>query len=185
MAAMSKSKRITRTIALPLATVHEVVTSERYLLTTDKMVDPGDTEIVEAQRELLDDGRVWARVVVQSADAASSGANSGDQPREKASTSQVTTVHPVGRGGRFISESDMELPASLGTVNTVFEYLPVLDEESGAEVAGRTRCEVDFSVDIDMPLIGGKLANHLLAKSEETVGNGIARIEALARELSR
>ena len=65
IADMSHSKQVNRTIDLSIHDVYEVVTSEAFLLTDEGMVEQTESQIIEAEREVLPDGRVWARVGVR------------------------------------------------------------------------------------------------------------------------
>ena len=62
---MAHSKQVNRTIELSIHEVYEVVSGERFLLTDEGMVEKSDSQIVEAERKELPDGRVWARVGVR------------------------------------------------------------------------------------------------------------------------
>lgn len=66
----------------------------------------------------------------------------------------------------------MPLPGRMGTVFTDMDVRPD-DAGTGSDV------DVEMRVDTSIPIIGPKLAKHLLGNSEESVGKGLRRAERL------
>lgn len=177
---MSHSKQVNRTIDLSVQDVYEVVSSETFLLTVEGMVEQTESQIIEAEREVLPDGRVWARVGVRA-----SQKELEDLSKDGAApiAYQETHVSRPDETGAFEVKAEMDLPMKMGTMNTHFVYAPITDGTPGdAAHAGsaQTAVEAILTADVSVPLIAGKLEKHLLKAADKTVDNSLARIKNLA-----
>lgn len=188
---MAKKKKFTLHSVLPIQELHAVLTSERYLLTNEGIENPGSSRVVEAEQSVRDDGTVTARVhmasQVKAAEQPEAAAAGGDEvgvenngqpaasePKEM-HVEQTTTVSPIEedrKGLNFRFATIMPLPGRMGTVFTDMDVRPD-DAATGSDVA------VEMRVDTSIPIIGQKLAKHLLGNSEESVGKGLRRAERL------
>lgn len=191
---MAKKKKFTLHSALPIQELHAVLTSERYLLTNEGIENPGSSRVVDADQSVRDDGTVTARVHMASqvkaagaaeqpeAEAAGGdevGVENNEQPAasepKEMHVEQTTTVSPIEedrKGLNFRFATIMPLPGRMGTVFTDMDVRPD-DAGTGSDVA------VEMRVDTSIPIIGPKLAKHLLGNSEESVGKGLRRAERL------
>lgn len=191
---MAKKKKFTLHSALPIQELHAVLTSERYLLTNEGIENPGNSRVVEAEQSVRDDGTVAARVHMASqisaggaAEHPEAAAAGGDEvgvekdnqppasgPKEM-HVEQTTTVSPIEedrKGLNFRFATIMPLPGRMGTVFTDMDIRPD-DAGTGSDVT------VDVRVDTSIPIVGPKLAKHLLGNSEESVSKGLRRAERL------
>ena len=169
IAAMAHSKQVNRTIELSIHEVYEVVSGERFLLTDEGMVEKSDSQIVEAKRKELPDGRVWARVGVR---ASQKELEELSEDRTKPLAFQETYVSQPDEEGAFEATSTMELPMGMGTMETRFIY--------AAADSDLTTVEAILTAKASIPLISGKLEKHLLKTSDKIVDDSLARIRNLS-----
>ena len=175
IADMSHSKQVNRTIDLSIHDVYEVVSSEAFLLTDEGMVEQTESQIIEAEREVLPDGRVWARVGVR---ASQKELEELSKDGEAPIAYQETYVSPPDETGAFEVKAEMDLPMKMGTMDTHFIYAPVTGGagEFAAEGVAETAVEAILTADVSVPLIAGRLEKHLLKAADKTVDNSLARI---------
>lgn len=175
IADMSHSKQVNRTIDLSIHDVYEVVSSEAFLLTDEGMVEQTESQIIEAEREVLPDGRVWARVGVR---ASQKELEELSKDGEAPIAYQETYVSPPDETGAFEVKAEMDLPMKMGTMDTHFIYAPLTggSGEFAAEGAAETAVEAILTADVSVPLIAGRLEKHLLKAADKTVDNSLARI---------
>ena len=168
---MPQTKRVSRTLELPIDQVREIVSSEVFLLTTEKMVDIGSTEIDNGSREVEADGTVRAFAEVVRPPNEEEG-----MPEMRARQDSVIT--PVGEesGQRtFELRSELPLPGNIGTVDSRYHFA----EEQGAssEIPGPfTRVEAVVEVSCKLPIVGKKLEANVIENAEQTVDNSLERI---------
>lgn len=166
---MAHSKQVNRTIELSIHEVYEVVSGERFLLTDEGMVEKSDSQIVEAERKELPDGRVWARVGVR---ASQKELEELSEDKNKPLAFQETYVSQPDEEGAFEATSTMELPMGMGTMETRFIY--------AAADSALTTVEAILTAKASIPLISGKLEKHLLKTSDKVVDDSLARIQNLS-----
>lgn len=178
IADMSHSKQVNRTIDLSIHDVYEVVSSEAFLLTDEGMVEQTESQIIEAEREVLPDGRVWARVGVR---ASQKELEDLSKDGEAFIAYQETYVSRPDETGAFEVKAEMDLPLKMGTMDTHFVYAPISggSGEVAAEGAAETAVEAILTADVSVPLIAGRLEKHLLKAADKTVDNSLARIKNL------
>lgn len=178
IADMSHSKQVNRTIDLSIHDVYEVVSSEAFLLTDEGMVEQTESQIIEAEREVLPDGRVWARVGVR---ASQKELQELSKDGESPIAYQETYVSRPDETGAFEVKAEMDLPLKMGTMDTHFVYAPIAEGsgEVAAEGAAETAVEAILTADVSVPLIAGRLEKHLLKAADKTVDNSLARIKNL------
>ena len=178
IADMSHSKQVNRTIDLSIHDVYEVVSSEAFLLTDEGMVEQTESQIIEAEREVLPDGRVRARVGVR---ASQKELEELSKDGEAPIAYQETYVSPPDETGAFEVKAEMDLPMKMGTMDTHFIYAPVTGGagEFAAEGVAETAVEAILTADVSVPLIAGRLEKHLLKAADKTVDNSLARITNL------
>ena len=178
IADMSHSKQVNRTIDLSIHDVYEVVSSEAFLLTDEGMVEQTESQIIEAEREVLPDGRVWARVGVR---ASQKELQELSKDGESPIAYQETYVSRPDETGAFEVKAEMDLPMKMGTMDTHFVYAPIAGGkgEASAEGAAETAVEAILTADVSVPLISGRLEKHLLKAADKTVDNSLARIKNL------
>lgn len=177
---MSHSKQVNRTIDLSIHDVYEVVSSEAFLLTDEGMVEQTESQIIEAEREVLPDGRVWARVGVR---ASQKELEELSKDGQAPIAYQETYVSRPDETGAFEVKAAMDLPMKMGTMDTHFVYAPVVDgvpEDAVQTDPTQTVVEAILTADVSVPLIAGKLEKHLLKAADKTVDNSLARIKNLA-----
>lgn len=160
---MSKSAELTRTIDLPLDKVHEIASSETYLLTVDN-ASKSKLVVTEAEREVNEDGSVYARVVAAREKDDGSAGFSMEQ------TSDITAIEDDG----FTSTTVTPLPKGMGTMTVVMAYTRA--GESSATV------NAEIIAEVGIPLLGGKIAKKLVESADKTVDDGLERILRLAAE---
>lgn len=173
---MAKKKSFTLHSSLPVQELHGILSSERYLLTTEGMENAQNSRVEASQREIREDGTVAARVHMVSGGMTTTGEEGEEASTPEVHAEQTTTVSPISdtkRGPGFRFNTIMALPAGLGTLFTDMEFYPDA-EGTGSDV------QAEMRVDTKVPVIGAKFAKSMLAKSEETVGNGLRRAERLA-----
>lgn len=192
----TKRKRFVHEIHVPPATAHAVVASERYLLTMDgSEVDPGTTVVTESEYDRREDGSVYARAVAGTApddsagtdDAVSAedtedteGGEDGDgadaggasAPVRMEQTSEISAAAP---DGSFTMDSTVPLPRGLGTMRTLQRFAPTTD-------ATVTRVSTEVTVEVDLPIVGGKIAKKLIDGTEGSTARSLHRVEVLAGE---
>lgn len=158
---MAKSVELTRTVDLPLETVHAVASSEEYLLTVD---DASTSKLVvtEAEREVDADGTVRARVVA---------ARQKDDGSPGFAMEQTTDVTAIVDDG-FTSTTVTPLPKGMGTMTVVMAY--TRDGDDSVHV------DAEIIAEVGIPLVGGKIARKLVDGADKTVDNGLDRIVRLA-----
>ncbi|WP_408924749.1 DUF2505 domain-containing protein [Corynebacterium sp. YSMAA1_1_F7] len=179
---MSHSKQVNRTIDLSIHDVYRVASGETFLLTDEGMVEPTESQIIEAERKVLPDGRVWARVGVR---ASQKELEELSKEGEKPLAFQETYVSQPDEAGAFEVNSTMELPLGMGTMETHFVYAAVVEDAAAARQAEyadspQTAVEATLTADVSVPLIAGRLEKHLLKTADTTVDNGLARIVNLS-----
>lgn len=176
---MSHSKQVNRTIDLSIRDVYEVVSGETFLLTVEGMVEQTESQIIEAEREVLPDGRVWARVGVR---ASQKELEELSKDGQAPIAYQETYVSRPDETGAFEVKAAMDLPMKMGTMDTHFVYAPIAGGkgEAAAEGAAETAVEAILTADVSVPLIAGRLEKHLLKAADKTVDNSLARIKNLA-----
>lgn len=180
IADMSHSKQVNRTIDLSIHDVYEVVSSEAFLLTDEGMVEQTESQIIEAEREVLPDGRVWARVGVR---ASQKELQELSKDGEAPIAYQETYVSRPDETGAFEVKAEMDLPMKMGTMDTHFVYAPVTNgapRSAGEAGFGQTAVEAILTADVSIPMIAGKLEKHLLKAADKTVDSSLARIKRLA-----
>lgn len=175
---VAKKKKFTLHSPLPVQELHAVFSSERYLLTTDGVVSDREVHIAQANSEVREDGTVAARVEMVQAVPVNENAGGEEGGVEKTETNapkelrieQTTTVSPVeqNRQGMTFRFSTITPLAGMGTMFTDMQILPDSTGQ-GSDV------ETEVKVDTSIPIIGGKLAKHLLENSEQTVEKGLKR----------
>lgn len=178
IADMSHSKQVNRTIGLSIHDVYEIVSSEAFLLTDEGMVEQTESQIIEAEWEVLPDGRVWARVGVR---ASQKELEDLSKDGEAPIAYQETYVSPPDETGAFEVKAEMDLPMKMGTMDTHFVYAPIAggNGEAAAEGVAETAVEAILTADVSVPLIAGRLEKHLLKAADKTVDNSLARIKNL------
>ncbi|WP_291479212.1 DUF2505 family protein [Corynebacterium sp.] len=158
---MRRSAELTRTVDLPLEKVHEIASSETYLLTVD---DASTSKLVvtEAERQVDGDGSVHARVVA---------AHQKDDGSAGFSMEQVSDITAVSDDG-FVSTTVTPLPKGIGSLTVVLGYTR----------AGESSVTVNAEIiaDVGIPLLGGKIAKKLVESADKTVDSGLDRIRRLA-----
>lgn len=166
---MAKSKKLSRSIDLPIARVYEVVSSERYLLTTEEMDKADSLEIVDAHREVREDGSMTAAVI--SNYILGEGA-------EKVESVHLSHLSVPAEDGSFELRTELPMPQGMAVVTSDFSFSPA--EGSGDSSEGATSVEVEISVETKLPLLGAKLAKHLLNTADDGVDSGLGRVRRLA-----
>lgn len=158
---MSASAEFERGIAHPLETVHAAATSEEYLLTVD---DSSTSTFVvqDAEREVRDDGSVWARIVA---------VNEKEDGTTGLSMEQTVDVTPVVDDG-FTSTTVTPLPKGMGTVTVVMVFV----RDGDAQV----RVNAEVIAEVGIPLLGKKIAKKLIESAESTVDGGVGRLTRIA-----
>lgn len=187
---MAKTKEFSSSVDLPIERVHQIVTSEQYLTTTDEMITESTVEILHAERQVGDDGEVRAQVTVTSATPQDSDTPTeekehqpegllnedpheptGDGDSNGLETTQATIVSAPDADGSFRMISDTPLPNGMGEMSTTFSFVPAGPSE--------TTVNVQAMANVKIPIVGGKLAKKLLESSEQTVENGLERVRRL------
>ncbi|MGO1419061.1 MAG: DUF2505 family protein [Candidatus Corynebacterium faecigallinarum] len=192
---MAKSVNYTKSVGLPVARAHAVVTSEAYLLTVDETSDGSSSNLVveSGERTVEPDGTVNAAVVAsQPASTSDDGASIPAM-----SVEQTTVVTPLV-GGRFTVSSVTALPKGMGSMTLLLEYRGGQDSTDGqdavsdavsdaaavtADAVAVTAVDATVTAEVKIPLLGGKLAAKLLEKSEDSVDKAIRRVNRLSGEL--
>ncbi|MGO1464567.1 MAG: DUF2505 family protein [Candidatus Corynebacterium faecigallinarum] len=189
---MAKSVNYTKSVGLPVARAHAVVTSEAYLLTVDETSDGSSSNLVveSGERTVEPDGTVNDAVVAsQPASTSDDGASIPAM-----SVEQTTVVTPLV-GGRFTVSSVTALPKGMGSMTLLLEYRGGQDTTDGqdavsdvasdaaADAAAVTAVDATVTAEVKIPLLGGKLAAKLLEKSEDSVDKAIRRVNRLSGEL--
>ncbi len=163
---MAQTKRISRTLDLPIDRIWEIVTSEVFLTTTEKMVDAGNTEIENGSREVEADGKVRAHAEVVRAEDEEQGV-----PEMRTQQDSVITTVTGNPGEReFDLTSDLPLPGNIGKVQTHYHFV-----ESAPDGAS-TKVETVVEVECKLPFVGKKLEDNVIENSEKTVDNSLERI---------
>lgn len=185
---MAKSVNYTKSVGLPVARAHAVVTSEAYLLTVDETSDGSSSNLVveSGERTVEPDGTVNAAVVAsQPASTSDDGASIPAM-----SVEQTTVVTPLV-GGRFTVSSVTALPKGMGSMTLLLEYRGGQDSTDGqdavsdvaSDAAAVTAVDATVTAEVKIPLLGGKLAAKLLEKAEDSVDKAIRRVNRLSKEL--
>lgn len=185
---MAKSVNYTKSVGLPVARAHAVVTSEAYLLTVDQTSDGSSSNLVveSGERTVEPDGTVNAAVVAsQPASTSDDGASIPAM-----SVEQTTVVTPLV-GGRFTVSSVTALPKGMGSMTLLLEYRGGQDTTDGqdavsdvaSDAAAVTAVDATVTAEVKIPLLGGKLAAKLLEKAEDSVDKAIRRVNRLSGEL--
>ena len=186
---MAKKKTFKRTIALSLAEVHDVLSSEEYLLRVDQPEDGSTVEMIDSQVDRDEQGRVTAKVEVEitPAETAAEGAeaaeqvaegevpddqDAGSQKKGPMRFQQTTVVEPLD-GDTCTAETAMPLPQGMGEMRMHFTYTPKRNAEDTSDV----KIEVSVEVNVPVPMLGGIVARKILNNSDETIDKGLARIE--------
>jgi hypothetical protein len=177
----TKKTRFSRDIPLPVATVREVVASERYLLTMEgSEIDPGTMVLSESELEVRDDGSVYARAVAgqtapdgndgnDGADGAD-GADGGAAPVVMEQTSEISAADA---DGAFTMDSSVPLPRGIGAMRTLQRFEASPD-------AATTLVTTEVTVEVGLPVVGGKIARKLIDGVEPSTDRSLRRIEVLA-----
>ncbi|MEJ6550822.1 MULTISPECIES: hypothetical protein [unclassified Corynebacterium] len=162
---MSKSAELTRTVDLPLEKAHQVASSETYLLTVDE-ASTSKLMVTDSEREVREDGSVYARVVA---------AREKDDGSPGFSMEQTTEVTPL-TGEGFTSTTVTPLPKGMGTMTVVMDYTRDGTRESGDSVT----VNAEVIADVGIPLLGGRIAKKLVDSADKTVDSALERIVRLA-----
>jgi hypothetical protein len=161
----TKSTDFRQELGVPVGVAHEVVTSERYLFTLDgSETDPGTMVVSEQEIDRRDDGSVYARAVAGKADP--------EAETPPMVMEQVSEISAPGDDGAFTMDSTVPLPKSMGTMRTLQRFGPADD--------GGTLVVTTVTAEVDLPLVGGKIAKQLVSGSEESTARTLRRIEVLA-----
>lgn len=176
---MAQTKRISRTLDLPIDRVWEIVTSEVFLTTTEKMVDAGNTEIENGSREVEADGKVRAHAEIVRAEDEEEGV---PELRTHQDSIISTVTGEVGQR-EFDLTSDLPLPGNIGKVETRYHFTEDVHVPGGGETDGsegervaRTKVEAVVEVSCKLPFVGKKLEDNVIENSEKTVDNSLERI---------
>lgn len=185
---MAKKTTFTLHSDLSVEQLHTVLSSQRYLLTKDEMEDAHKADIIDTHYEVRDDNVVTSRVkmqqvragdVEQQGEAAGEGEQQAPPPLVIEQTTHVTPLGSDKKGTGFRMSTIMPLPGGMGSVFTDMDMTPDPAAAGNPSQPG-TDAHVEVRVDINIPLIGGKLAKQLLGNSEETVSKGLRRAARLA-----
>ena len=156
---------------MPVDKVWEIVSSEVFLVTTEKMVDGGNTQIDNGSREVESDGTVRAYAeIVRPADE--------EQGTPEMRARQDSVITPVGgeASQRFFElNSDLPLPGNIGKVESQYRFVEEPDKTSGA-TEPVTRVEAVIEVSCKLPIVGKKLEANVIENAEQTVDNSLERI---------
>jgi hypothetical protein len=171
----TKKTRFSRDIPLPVATVREVVASERYLLTMEgSEIDPGTMVLSESELEVRDDGSVYARAVAgQAAPDGNDGADGADGGAAPVVMEQTSEISAADADGAFTMDSSVPLPRGIGAMRTLQRFEASPD-------AATTLVTTEVTVEVGLPVVGGKIARKLIDGVEPSTDRSLRRIEVLA-----
>lgn len=156
----TKATTVIREIDLPLDRIHDVVASEEFLLTVD---DDGSSALLlsDGVRTVQPDGSVTAAITATVGEG-----------EDALVMVQHTEVSVPAEDGSFTVFTSVPLSNGIGTMATNQVYRP-----DGAV----TRLESTVAVEVNIALMGGKIAAHVLAGAESSTDRGVERIRKLAR----
>lgn len=200
---MSKAPKGAKTVvfehclALPVERVHEVLTSERYLLTLDGM-DPAVTaanKVVSARTETFDSGTVQAVVVMHPVPPAPEGGWGSNEARAAAEAeaaknevAQVTRVTQL-QDDTCTMSAVLPLTNGIGEILSSFEFSAADAAESGGatDIVSDVETEQPYvkvvaslTIAVKISAVRTQFEQAFLARAEDTVVNGLRRIERLA-----
>lgn len=158
---MSKHKAFGTHCSADIRQLYEVMCSREYLLTSES----ARGEVVASRYEPGEAGGVDACLSMRSF------VSDEDGRQRELVIEQSTAITPMDVDG-FGMSTCTALPFGMGTMVTQMHMVP--------DSAGQgTAVDVVIRVDTALPLLGAKLARHLLANSEETIGKGLRRAEEM------
>lgn len=156
---------------MPVDKVREIVSSEVFLITTEKMVDGGSTQIDNGAREVEPDGTVRAYAeIVRPPDE-----EQGTPEMRARQDSVITPLEGETSQRCFELNSDLPLPGNIGKVESRYRFVeePGVASEATEPV---TRVEAVIEVSCKLPVVGKKLEANIIENAEQTVDNSLERI---------